>query len=64
MGKVKTSLDWKWSENVKPTDETFGELFTSLREQTIKNNGRLLTEEEALQITDEIRKELREKREK
>lgn len=60
MTDSKTDIKWEWPGGVYATDETFGELFASFREQTIKNFGRLLTEEEAVQLTEEIRKELRE----
>lgn len=60
MADSNADMKWEWPDGVHATDETFSELFASFREQTIKNFGRLLTEEEALRLTEEIRKELRE----
>lgn len=54
-------LKWKWSKGIKPTERSLSETMESMRNTTIEENGRLLTEEEAIQITDEIRDELREK---
>lgn len=54
-------FNWKFPEGMKYSGRSFDEIISSVHESIIKANGRLYTEEEAVKITDEIRKELREK---
>ncbi len=58
MEKVKTSLDWKWSENVKPMDKPIDEILADARKEFLEKEGRLYTTEEVITLVDEIRKEL------
>ena len=44
-------------ENYKPT-RTLTEMFAEVRENFEKENGRLLTEDEALAYTEEIRRDI------
>lgn len=55
------NLNWKWSEGLEPTNRTFEEIIVSTQQAVIESNGRLYTEEEAIQLVDEARRELREK---
>ncbi len=59
MRNEDVKLDWL--KNVKPSGRTFAETVDSIHEIVIEKYGRLLTEEEAVKLTDEIRAELREK---
>ncbi len=54
-------VNMDWLKDVKPSGKTLMESIDSLREIAKKEYGRLLTEEEAVKLTDEIRAELREK---
>lgn len=54
-------LNWKFPEGMEYSGRSFDEIISSVHESIIKANGRLYTEEEAAKITNEIRKELREK---
>lgn len=61
MANTKTNLDWKWSENIKPTGRPLDEVLADARKEFLEKEGRLYTTEETIQLVDEIRKELREK---
>ena len=54
-------FNWKFPEGMEYSGRSFDEIISSVHESIIKANGRLYTEEEAVKLTDEIRKELREK---
>lgn len=45
-------------------NRTFREIFNSMNETVKKGYGRLLTKEEAIELTEKIRKELREEENK
>ncbi|MDE5892971.1 MAG: hypothetical protein K2H45_08630 [Acetatifactor sp.] len=61
MEEKKINLNWKWSEGMKPSGRTINEVIESVHQSVIKENGQLYTEEECIQLVDEIRKELRAK---
>ncbi len=46
-------------KNLKPSGQSMAEITESSRKSVIEKYGRLFTEEEAIQLTDEIRAELR-----
>ena len=57
----KTNLNWEWSEGVKPSGRPIKEVIAETKQNIIATNGRLYTTEEAIQLVEEARKELREK---
>ena len=61
MRNEDVNLDWL--EKLKPTNRTLTEIADDELENTKNKFGRLLTEEEIVQMVDEARKDLR-KREK
>ncbi|MBO5342202.1 MAG: hypothetical protein J6A73_05935 [Lachnospiraceae bacterium] len=50
-------------ENYKPT-RTLTEMFAEVRKNFEKENGRLLTEDEALAYTEEIRRDIQSRKDK
>lgn len=61
MEERKINLNWEWPKGMKPSGRNFNEVIESVHQSVIKENGRLYTEEECIQLVDEIRKELRAK---
>ncbi|MCD7730735.1 MAG: hypothetical protein LUI05_04475 [Oscillospiraceae bacterium] len=55
------SINLDWLKNLKPASRTLSEIADEERENTRKAYGRLLTEEEVIQMVDEAREELRKK---
>lgn len=60
MPKKEIGLNWKWSEGMKPSGRPIKEVLDSARREFLEKEGRLYTEEEAAELVDNIRRELRE----
>lgn len=57
----KIDLNWRWSEGLKPSGRPILEVLADARKEFLEKEGRLYTMEEAAQLVDDIRKELRQK---
>jgi len=54
-------INLDWLKKLKPTNRTLAEIADDERKITRKAYGRLLTEEEVIQMVDEAREDLRKK---
>ncbi len=59
MKSEEIKLDWM--KNLKPTDRTLTEIVDKQLEVTKQKYGRLLTEEEAVQLVDKVKEKLYER---
>lgn len=57
----KLNLNWKFSKHIHRLNRTMSEIIASMRQSVIDVDGCLHTKEEAVRLTEEIRKELRER---
>ena len=49
------------SQTMKPTERSISEILESMRTSFIKEYGRLLTEDEAIRLVDNIREDLKQR---
>lgn len=62
VSKKEVNLNWKWSEGIKPSGRPIKDVLDNARKEFLEKEGRLYTTEEVVQLVEDIRKEIREKR--